>query len=135
MIGGDPTRERATGPSDAECSAAVPPLADQRVPEEKARLILVVRAAAQLNVVGGGWASRRVRRDVMELKEGDLAASARAPDEPAASLIALPDCAPDRRRYVTSRWQYSRPSSAAVRRHGQTCAARDGRSAASMRDR
>jgi hypothetical protein len=79
-------------------------LADERVSEEKARLILVVRAAAELNVVCRGCASRRIRRDVMELKERGLTAPACATDEPAASLIALPYCTPDSRRYVTSRW-------------------------------
>jgi hypothetical protein len=77
-------------------------LADERVPEEKARLILVVRAAAELDVVCLGSASRRVRRDVMELEEGGLAAPACASDEPAASLISPPYSTPDRRRYVTS---------------------------------
>jgi hypothetical protein len=78
-------------------------LADERVPEEMTRLILVVRAAAQLDVVRRGCASRRVRRDVMELEERGFAALAGASDERAASLIALPHCTPDSRRYATSR--------------------------------
>src|SRR5436309_577805 len=78
-------------------------LADERVAEEKARLILVVRAAAELDVLRRRRASRRVGRDVMELEERDLATPACASHERAASLIALPHCPPNGRRYVTSR--------------------------------
>jgi hypothetical protein len=59
-------------------------------------------AAAKLNVVRSGRASRRVWLYVMELEERRLAAPARVSDERAASLIAPPHCAPDIRRYVTS---------------------------------
>ena len=77
-------------------------LADERVPEEKARLILVVRAAAELNVVRRCCASHRVRRDVVELKEPSLATAARPSDKRTASRIALPHFTPDSGRYVTS---------------------------------
>jgi hypothetical protein len=65
--------------------------------------MLVVRAAAELDILGRGCASRCVRRDVMELEERGLAAPASPSDERATFLIALPHRTPDSRRYVTSR--------------------------------
>ena len=97
---------RATNPSwitPIECVPHLLSLADERVPEEKVRLILVVRAAAELDVVRRGCASRRVRRDVMELEERGLAAPACPSNKRAAALIAQPHCTPDGRRYMTSR--------------------------------
>lgn len=79
----------------------LPSLPDERVTEDQARFILIVRAAAELNVVRGGCASRRVRFDMMEFKERGFAASAFASDERTASLIPLPDRTPDGRPYVT----------------------------------
>jgi hypothetical protein len=52
--------------------------------------------------------------------------------EGAASLIALPDCTPARRRFVASD-EYSRAGSAAVRPNGQFARC-GGRLAASIRD-
>lgn len=63
----------------------------------------VVRATAELDVLGRGCTSRCVRRDVMELEERGFAASASPSDERAAFLIATPNRTPDSRRYVTSR--------------------------------
>lgn len=80
-----------------------PPLAHQRVSEEDARLILVVRAAAELDVVDRSGAASGVRLDVVELEERRLAASPRGPDECAASLIALPHCTFYDSRNVTAR--------------------------------
>ena len=76
-------------------------LTDERIPEEEACLILVVRAASELDVLGRGRPSRRERCDVMELEE--LAAPASPSYEGAAFLIAPPHSPPDGRRYVTSR--------------------------------
>ena len=65
--------------------------------------MLVVRAAAQLDVLDGGGAAHREWRYVMELEERRLSTPARPSDERAALLIALPHGTPDGRRYVTSR--------------------------------
>jgi hypothetical protein len=70
-----------------------------RIPEEKARFILVMRTAAQLNVVGCRDAAHRVWHDVVELEKRDLLASPRAPNERATSLTAATQRA--LRRYVT----------------------------------
>ena len=78
------------------------PLADQRVPEEKARLILIVSTAAELDIVRCSSTSCRVRRDMVKLEERGLVATADTPDKRAASLVALPHCTPDSRRYVAS---------------------------------
>ncbi len=129
---------RATNPSwitPIDCAPDLGSLADQRVSEEKLRLILVVRAAAELDVVGRRRASSRVRRDMMELEERNLPAPSSASDERAASLIALPHCSLDSRRYVDVQTQRSRSAWLAVTPHRQTCAAPDDRSAASTRDR
>jgi hypothetical protein len=79
---GKPVKLRRSGQGKL-ASACVPPTllsrADERVPEEKTRLILVVRAAAQLDVVRRGCTSRRIRRDVMELEERGFAALTGAP--------------------------------------------------------
>jgi hypothetical protein len=80
----------------------IPSLPDERIPEEKTRFVLVVRATAQLDVVGRASTSRCVGRDVVELEEPSLAAPARPSDERTASLIALPHFTPDSGRYVTS---------------------------------
>ena len=78
-------------------------LPHQTISEEHARLILVVRAAAELNVFGGRRTTLRIGGDVMEFEECRLAASAFASDERAASLIASPDDTPNSCWYVTAR--------------------------------
>jgi hypothetical protein len=65
--------------------------------------MLVVRAAAELDVLDRGGAACGVWSYVMELEERGLPIPARPSDERAAFLIALPHCTPDCRRYVTSR--------------------------------
>jgi len=92
--------------SDAMCSTPhLPSLADERVAEEEARLILIVRAAAELDVVRRGGASGPVRLDVVELQECCLAASACASNKGALSFIAQPHGTPDSRWYVAPRWR------------------------------
>ena len=63
------------GPPIQSAHPCVRPLTDEQVAEEKAHLILVVRTAAELNVVYRGRAARGVRRDVMELETSGLRAS------------------------------------------------------------
>ena len=78
-------------------------LADDAVAEEQVSLILVVRAAAELNVVRGAYPSRCVRRDVMELEERGLAAPTYPSNKSAASLVALPHGTLHGRRQKTPR--------------------------------
>jgi hypothetical protein len=81
----------------------LPYFPDEGISEGKARLVLVVRTATELDVVGRGDTSRCVGDDVMELEDRRLAASPCASDERAASLIAQPHCTPDSGRNVTAR--------------------------------
>ena len=74
----------------------------QHVPEEDARLMLIMSTTPELNIVRRCGTPCRVRRDVVELQERGFAAPACAPDERAPSLIALADNPPDCRRYVAS---------------------------------
>ena len=69
------------------------------------RLILVVRAAAELDIFRGSCPSCRVRRNMMKLKECRLAATACTSDKCAASLVALPHCTLDSRGYAASRYR------------------------------
>ena len=65
--------------------------------------MLVVRAAAELDIVHLRRASRRVRVHMMELEKRRLAARACAPNEHTSALVAQPYGPPDSGRDVTSR--------------------------------
>ena len=104
-------------------------------PKNRLRLILVVRAAAELDVVRRGCASSRVRLDVMKLEERGLVAPACPSHERAATLIALPHVPPDRRRYVASRCRTVARARARRRRTGKPAPLEMIDRAASTRDR
>lgn len=69
---------------------------NEHIPKEKPCLILIVRTAAELDIVRRSASPCGVGRDVVELEEAGLAATAHAPDERATSLIALPHRTLDR---------------------------------------
>src|SRR5687768_11360899 len=55
------------------------------------RLILVVRAAAKLDVLDGRRSALRIRHDVVKLEESPLGTAALRTDETASAIVALPD--------------------------------------------
>src|SRR6187431_3084730 len=73
----------------------------ERLAEEQLGLVLIVCAAAQLNIVDNGQSTCRVRLDVMKFEKRRLRAPAAAVSKCTAALVALPDFTPDRRRNVT----------------------------------
>ena len=69
--------------------------------EIQLRLVCVVGAAAQLQVLDGRGTSVRERPEVMKLEEAGLGAAAVRADECAAARITMPDGASHIRRHVT----------------------------------
>ena len=87
VTGGDPTKSSPWIRPIQSAHPSVRLLTDEHIAEEKARLILVVRTAAELNVANRGGAARCVRRDVMELEESGLPASSCTPNKTATSVV------------------------------------------------
>ena len=75
-------------------------LAHEVRPEEQPRLIGIVRAATQLDVLFRRHSAYGVRLHVVELEERALTAASFGPDERAAPTITSPHGAPHRRRDV-----------------------------------
>src|SRR5687768_16127485 len=73
-----------------------PIFAHLHVTKEQARLVLVVRATAKLNVLHRGRAAGGVRLHMMELEERRLLAAPTATHEGAPPFIPPPDGAPNR---------------------------------------
>lgn len=71
-------------------------------PKEKHGLVLIVRAASQLDVSHGRGSAVGVRHNVMKLEKRRLGAAPCAADERAAPLVAAPDLALDRWGNVSS---------------------------------
>ena len=70
--------------------------------KEQRRFIEVVRLAPELNVRDRRLSSLGERLDMMELEKRRFPASTAGADKGATTLIALPDCAPDRRRDIAA---------------------------------
>ena len=71
---------------------------DQRARSERLYcLVLIVRPAPKLDLVGGCLTAAGVRRHVMELQKRGFAAASLAADERTSASVPCPDDAPDRR--------------------------------------
>ena len=111
-------------------------LADDAVPEEQVRLILVVRPAAELDVVRGAYPSHRgtVRRD------GTRGTRSRGTDLSAQTNAQRPSSRCHTARFtaagkLTPRGRAPARAGPCAQSHGLTCSARDGRSAPFTPDR
>ena len=60
-------------------------------------LVLIVRPAPKLDLIGGCLTAAGVRRHVMELQKRSLAAASFAADERTSASVPCPDDAPNRR--------------------------------------
>jgi hypothetical protein len=94
-------------------------LTDRLPIEVHTRLVAVVAAAAELDVLDTGFATHRVRPDVVELHEGALTAPAAVrPHERAATEVAYPYGPLERRGDVT-RTRCSDPTGSGCRFAGR----------------